>query len=547
MSRVTKLHASLSNPYFLCVYIAISLTLAFPLFSWPFFGVLTAAFLVLLSVEVRSLRAAFGFGFLASFLSMLGCTYWQGYVLHEFGQMSWPFATLMLLLVSGFEAFNFPVFIFCAFLLNRKLGESQPRSPWRELWFLLGLPALYVVIEFLVPKEFPWYLGETLYQLPVFVQVSELSGSISLSFLLFSIGSSLALWFLSAPRKIYYAIPASLIAGVIIFGLVRLNQEIPSKGPFHALLVQGNIGSIEKEMAEKGAEKTVRYVFDRFESMTEAGLANRDRPRPDLIMWPETALPIFFNLKDNYYVEEIKDRVARWGVPLLTGAYTRSSDPGKLNANSAYLIIPTPESSASKVAIQTYDKNLLLPFGEFLPGTKTFPLLGKLVPEVPGLEPGNGPGAFVLGGNRFGITICYEGLHGGFYRRAAAHGAVAVFNLTNDSWFGPTNEPWTHAGFTAFRAVENRIPLLRVANTGITYFVDDRGRIHEPTDVFRERVVYADIDLPAKVVPTLYATYGDWFVVFCFFLAAGLYGAAYFLPKPAEIERDRVDTKLRYG
>ncbi len=165
-----------------------------------------------------------------------------------------------------------------------------------------------------------------------------------------------------------------------------------------------------------------------------------------------------------------------------------------------------------------------LAFGEYFPGGETFPQLYQWFPAVSDFAHGTEQNPFTLkDGRRLGVTICYEDLIPTFYRHAVETGVHGVVNLTNDSWFGPTTEPLHHGALATFRAIETRLPLLRVTNTGISFTVDDRGRMSKTTGVYSEGVLHSEVHLPAIPPTTLYLEWGDWFILLCIGILIGFF------------------------
>jgi apolipoprotein N-acyltransferase len=484
--------------------------LAFPNFQWSFLIPFCPFFLMLLIPRSRSGWDGLRWGYLSAYLMILGGGYWTAYVLHEYGPLPWIAAVPIFLLYAFIGALNFPLFMGLACLCYQNF-DLETHSVRRELWYGLGFPALFTVVEFLVPKLFPWYLGHCLFNVPWMIQISEITGSIFLSFLVFCVGSTFALYvedWLSDRDSDHRRLiaPAVLSLIVIGFGAYRLNESTPGSR-LRVALIQGNIGSLLKVQSEAGVAGKIRKVLSTYEALTEKVLAQE--PRPDLIVWPETAMPFWLDYDEGYFLQELRKKIVQWNVPLLTGGYSRGQK-ADLDRNSAYLFTPAPDGKTNE---QVYHKNILLAFGEYIPGLSYFPMLYRYFPSVTHFERGQLTPKFVLDGHDLGITICYEAIVPSFFRRILANNVSAVINLTNDSWFGPTNEPLFHGSLTVFRAVENRIPLLRVANTGLSFSVDDRGRMSGMTELFERGIVQAEITLPSTPPRTIYSTFGDWFVV----------------------------------
>ncbi|MBI4383145.1 MAG: apolipoprotein N-acyltransferase, partial [Nitrospinae bacterium] len=114
----------------------------------------------------------------------------------------------------------------------------------------------------------------------------------------------------------------------------------------------------------------------------------------------------------------------------------------------------------------------------------------------------------------FGVVICYEGIFPELFREFVAGGAKYMVNITNDAWFGRSAASRQHMGMGALRAVENRVPIARAANTGISGMIDPMGRIRQATPLFVEDLVLTEI-VPSRRGPTYYSRYGDVFGYAC--------------------------------
>ena len=152
-----------------------------------------------------------------------------------------------------------------------------------------------------------------------------------------------------------------------------------------------------------------------------------------------------------------------------------------------------------------------MPFGD------SFPQLYDMFPQAGDFKPGKQVKIFEHFGHRIGIMICYEDIMADFTGRLAELEPNVIINVTNDAWFGRTSEPWLHLALSVFRAVENRLALVRSTNTGISTFIDATGRIEATTRIDDAEILVGDVAmLPGG---TLYAKIGNLFV---WLLAAGL-------------------------
>src|SRR5262249_2953636 len=152
------------------------------------------------------------------------------------------------------------------------------------------------------------------------------------------------------------------------------------------------------------------------------------------------------------------------GTPLLFGAPSlakRAVGRGRVWSplNRSLLLAPSGRLEAH------YDKMILVPFGEYVPLSRILWFVGRLVPCVGDFVPGSGPTLFAVGDARFAVLICYEAIFPDFVRRLVGRGADFLVNQTNDGWFGDSRAPFQHLSMAAVRAIENRVPMVRVANT----------------------------------------------------------------------------------
>jgi apolipoprotein N-acyltransferase len=169
---------------------------------------------------------------------------------------------------------------------------------------------------------------------------------------------------------------------------------------------------------------------------------------------------------------------------------------------------------------QFYDKMKLVPFGEYVPLADLFFFVHKIVEGVGDFRPGTEAVVADTPYGRFGILICYEGIFPSLTRRFVAGGADFLVNITNDAWFGRTSAPYQHLAMGTLRAVENRVPVVRVANTGFSAMVDIDGTIRWQTGLFETAWRVDTVRWVGQ--PTVYTRFGDVFVAACVLITAGL-------------------------
>jgi apolipoprotein N-acyltransferase len=175
--------------------------------------------------------------------------------------------------------------------------------------------------------------------------------------------------------------------------------------------------------------------------------------------------------------------------------------------------------------VARYDKNRLVPFGEYVPFRDLLFFAQKLTREVSEFSRGNQRNAFDLGSGKAGVFICYESIFPDEVRQFARNGATVFVNISNDGWYGPYGAPGQHLNMARMRALENDRWVLRATNTGITASIDPYGRIVARLD----RDVRAALDAPYAHHQrlTFYTRFGDWFAYLCAIISV----ATIFLPR----------------
>jgi apolipoprotein N-acyltransferase len=229
------------------------------------------------------------------------------------------------------------------------------------------------------------------------------------------------------------------------------------------------------------------------------------------VLWPEAAATFLLE-RDGPHRAAIAAVAPREGY-VITGALRANPPPFPPTR-----IWNSIEAIDSEGAIRAgYDKAHLVPFGEYVPFGDVLPLT-KITPGSIDLSAGPGPQTIVLPGlPAFSPIICYEAIFPGAVVDAPAR-PLWILNLTNDAWYGRSSGPYQHFAIARTRAIEEGLPLVRVANNGISGVVDPAGRVVARTGL--DSVGHADVALPAAASPTLYATTGDW--LFAAMLMLGL-------------------------
>jgi apolipoprotein N-acyltransferase len=267
-------------------------------------------------------------------------------------------------------------------------------------------------------------------------------------------------------------------------------------------LVQPNIGQ-----QEKWREDNARTIFDQLKALSSSATPEHPDGIASIthVIWPESAVP-FFIAESNVAKAELKPLLGGHTV-LITGSLRRDAVKGDGSSRRVYNSVITFDSRGEIAAV--YDKWRLVPGGEFLPFEWLLEPLGfRKVVTVPGSFAA-GPGPVTLGVPGLPPTamlVCYEVI---FPHRLVDpdNRPALLINVTNDGWFGQSTGPYQHLAQARMRAIEQGMPLLRAANTGISAVIDSYGRITARLPLMEEGVL--DSPLPKAITATIYGCYGD--------------------------------------
>ena len=304
-----------------------------------------------------------------------------------------------------------------------------------------------------------------------------------------------------------------LVVAALIYGIKTLSAPVQPQEPLSVGAVQGNIPQNHKW--DRVFEEEIMTVYEKETRLALQG-------HPDLVVWPEAATPRPL-LNDEKIFTQVCQLLQRGHADLLAGSLYYEEHPQR-DYNAAILLSPKKEA-------QVYAKMHLVPFGEYIPFRKTFPLFQWIVGDrvLGDFDAGLEPKVLRLSTKPIGIAplICFEDTLGDLVRRFALRRAQLLITLTNDGWFGHTVASRQHAMNALFRAAETKLPLLRVANTGVTCVIDRYGRMtqvlrDDDGNTFLEGVLLSELSIPRNPKPTFYTKHGDWFS----FLCLGLMGIA---------------------
>ncbi len=489
----------------LCAFSALLYGLASPR---PNLHLLCWVLLLPLLQALEGLRPRRGFlaGWLCGTLMHLLCFYWVIGTIQRYSNLDVSLAVVAWILFAIYSGLSFG-FMAALFLFLRRI---------RLLPDILLLPACYTAMEYAFPFIFPWHLGAGQYRVVPIIQIADLAGVYGLTALVVAVNAGL--WelfqFLRKRRAfpwLSFTTTAVLVCATLFYGSGRIaavKQQQAAAPDLDVGIVQANV-----LIEERRSGRLVDDIWRRYRRLSDQAVQRG----AEVILWPESAVQFAYRPEAGTYTSSgfLRKFVRSLDRPLLFGSWAVEEGSPR---NRAYLLMPDGRLAG------TYDKVKLLAFGEYMPFSNWFPQLKGLVQGVGDFRPGDRiePLCWTEDGC-FGVLICFEAILKPISREFLHRGAEFLVNITNDAWFGDTSCPEQHLMLSALRAVENRVWLVRVANTGISAFVDPVGRILHRTGVFEQAVRVCRIDRMES--SSVYNRWGDWlpvsFLVFLVLAAAG--------------------------
>ena len=487
--------------YGLPVLSGLLLGISFP--SYPFIRLETIAWIALVPLLI-SLRGD------VSFRGFLGRVYSTMLIFCATSLWWVSLATLPGGLLTIFvQAFCSTAPLLLFFVLKRFRGYR---------FALFSLPFLWVAWEWLYIRQelsFGWLVfGNSQALLNMMIQYTDISGVWGVSFwlVLFNVLAADA-WLRFRARKQIYVHGVTLLLMIalplgysfMVFNDVELQRERPT---VKVSLVQPNIDPFEKW--RKYSSQDIMLIYF---SMTDRAVSQN---RPDLILWPETAIPFYILDERNLaYYELLKSRVERWGGALLSGysdivfysdaevagneyLYKFNSDEDRYYQTfNASMLVTTGED-----APQVYRKMKLVPFAERVPYMEYAPWLDNFTFSLAGISSwGKGRDKTIMefitvSGEKVKTSnvICYESIFPGLVAGFVSKGAEFFTLVTNDGWYGKSYGPYQHAAIARFRCIENRRSMARCANTGVSQFIDKYGRVYADIPWWERRSLAADVE-----------------------------------------------------
>ena len=446
------------------------------------------------------------------------------------------------------------------------VGLTRVATQRLKMSLVAAAPLIWVGLELLRGHLITGFsmglLAHAQAEFPRLIQISDLAGGYVLSLLIMFVAACVTewLWRANDSRSVphtqlftgwrWIIVAAAAIGATLLYGQWRLSQTPPgARGPTaRVALIQGSLDTVFDVSPQR-----IQETFDDYRRLTNQAVTKNSNL--DLIAWPESMFAVSETLAEEPITappesglsdEQLRQRLAAIREDfrvLMAGEARRANETTDGNHPGAKLLVGTTTYAYGSSSPRIYNSALLadrsgeiigryykthpVMFGEYIPLGEMWPWIYKLTPMAAGLSIGNGPTVFDVGGLKMSPSICFEStiphLIRGQLRQLAQRGTPAdcLINVTNDGWFWGTGMLDLHFRCGVFRAVENRKPLLVVANTGISTFVDGNGVIRQRGPRRQEQVLVAEVQADGR--GCLYRGLGDLPAWIC---AAGCIGLA---------------------
>jgi apolipoprotein N-acyltransferase len=403
---------------------------------------------------------------------------WIFISLHSYGNMPMLLATLV---VAAFVSMMALYPAICGLI------QSWFCHLPRTLRMLFVMPSLWVLLEWLRGRlfgGFPWmYLGYSQVDSP-FASLAPLSGVLAVSLVAAIAGSAVILLLIGTLKEKLLAVSVLILVFAVGILAGRVNFVMPDGSAVKVAVIQNNVSLADKWDSAK-AERIISDYLDASGNETDA----------DLIVWPEAALPVYFDQLPTLFLRQLIEHSADY----LFGVLERQVGTSKEYYNSAVGIADD---------LVFYRKQQLVIFGEYLPLPFLFRWLLNYF-NIPMSDFSSWPSQqspLPLAGQKIGVTICYENA---FQHRvrSALPAATMLVNISEDAWFGDSFAPGQRLQIARTRALEVSRPLIRANNNGLSALIDHRGQVVAFAPTFRTYVVRGELQPMRGVTP--FARFGN--------------------------------------
>lgn len=492
--------------YALSVLTGLLYFLAFPRTApKPFAFVAMIAFVPwLYALRGQTARVALKMSWAMGFVGVSLGFYWLVTMLEVFSGFPLPLCILFAAVLNVYQSGRIAL---TGWLYGRATERGWPHAP--------VLVAAFVAGELAYPLLFPWYAGVTMHEWPLFMQLADLGGPLAVSVML--LGSNLAV---AEIVEMVRRMPASRVT-------IGVGFAVPVLAAIYGAIRMSSIDAkaATAERVRVGMVQPYNDLFNRRDALRthlEMTKELKTKENIDLVVWSEAPLGRAFS-EDRYQQMVKYDVTGKLGVPAIIGALLVRTPDRKKD--------PTAQRDFFNVALMAdelgnvtgrYDKQYLLMFGEYLPFGDVFPVMYKWSPNSSRFTPGTSFKPLEWKGHRISSMICYEDILPSFVNKLVAAGDPDLFvNLTNDTWFGDSTEPWIHLALAKFRSIEHRLYLVRVTNSGVSAIIDPVGRTIVHGGVYKKENLVGEARFLKE--RTVYSMIGDsvwWLVTALVFFAS---------------------------
>ena len=493
------------------------MTLAFPKtglhgLAWPALVPLMVSVFYLQDKKSPDLKKAFNMGLFFGMSHYLTLLYWLVNTLAVYGGLPGISACSILVLLCFYLSLY--TALFCVVL--SRMSVFSPLMPFKAASLWVGLEYLR---SFLL-TGFPWgLLGYSQYKNTLLIQVSDLGGVYALSFAIvwanafLSMTASCLTGYLKNNLRNTKHIPlvfsfvlvlagAGFLWGYGRYRIETIDQALANLDQKDVCVVQGNI---KQHFKWDAAFK--KKTIDVYCALSIDAVSDREKA-PDLIVWPETALPFYYG-PEKKFSAMVDTCIRNAGTHFIIGSPALEKFGQTYKFYNRALMMNRFSGITG-----CYDKIHLVPFGEYVPLGKYLSFLGKITAQAGNFTPGPEDADLLsFDRTRAGMLICFEIIFPSLSRSVVDRGADVLVTITNDAWFGQTSAPYQHFSMAVFRAVENRRAVVRAANTGISGFIDPVGRIGSTLPLGKRDHLTAQVNLFNKT--TFYTRFGDAFALAC--------------------------------
>jgi apolipoprotein N-acyltransferase len=516
----------------LAIFSGLLLVFAFPDWNLWSLGWVGTAPLIMAVVRERKFWRCLLLGLVTGTIFFAGSSHWVTYSMHNYGDIPLGLSYIVLVIFAATLGVFTGLFAAVLALSVKHLGG----------WAILAAPAVWAASEWLRLEAtgMGWNpLGYSQAFQPAVIQVARFGGVYLVSAILVAASTALvfAVVYLERRRGIVVLTAAGLIAIAAVLYGESLRPSVDDAGSITAAVIQPNI-PIDGEWDD---HRFVDEMLLRHISLSEQAVQanSKDRnsdaaPAPkekntsiDLIIWPESPMNFGYD-RDPELRRKLAAFTTRNQIYLLMNSWGFSPGPTTGNSdepqyNSAILISPAGEK------IGEYDKNALVPFGEYVPGRRWLPFMNRIKAIAGDITAGTSLSLPNAAGAKIGAPICFETTRPDLARRMRSAGASVFVQLSNEAWFGPTSAPRQMLATAIFRAVENNIDVIRATNSGLSARIDRYGLVSGETPTFETATRTWRIKTEGEARAdslTFYTRNGDVFVIACTVMSVLLLAAA---------------------